>query len=252
MSMSASQPPKIDSTPWSGQPAADGGHRPGLQGEQASVLFSTNVDHVQRICKFVCHFHSPFLAWLKVTVDIAEGVASDDSSFMPRGMPIGKLFSLDVEVRSIVVNVKKISRHLKQSRREKNVPKNLLLSASTKLSYLPVPPPKLDVMTVDVLLRLFNRGFIVRAIQHNGFEKMPVIANQVDPVIGHGAPPRIEPLRANMIRKAILVCSLLNLAKGRLQNWTGGQATPPRLYTGRLRRSPRPRVSLPSSILTTA
>jgi hypothetical protein len=69
--------------------------------------------------EFVCDFHSPIVSRLQSAVEALQRLASHDGRFLPRLMLIGKLFAFLIDVRGVVVDVKKVSRHKQKTTSER-------------------------------------------------------------------------------------------------------------------------------------
>jgi len=74
-------------------------------------LFGADVDHVERVCKFVRHLQPPFPPRLEVAVEIADGISSDTCRFPPSYMLVRQFFAYSIDARTVMVNVEKVSRH---------------------------------------------------------------------------------------------------------------------------------------------
>jgi hypothetical protein len=65
--------------------------------------------------ELVGHLHSPIVAGLQPAVDALKYLASGDRSLFPRCVRVWQLFTLQVGLMRIVIDMEKITRHLEQA-----------------------------------------------------------------------------------------------------------------------------------------
>jgi hypothetical protein len=71
-----------------------------------------------------------------------------------------------------------------------------LIRLAIKLGYHALALPKLDILAVDELLCGFNGRVVVRAIKLDRADKMAIVADDVNPIIGqlrHPLPQEVAP-----------------------------------------------------------
>jgi hypothetical protein len=73
-------------------------------------------DEVKRVRKFVCQFHSPILARLRLAIEALQLLTRSHGCFFPCRMPVGQFFSDRILLGLLAENVKEVPRHISLSR----------------------------------------------------------------------------------------------------------------------------------------
>jgi hypothetical protein len=78
-----------------------------------SGLFYMDVQNIKRVGEFVSHFHTPSTIGLELAIQTLQSLTSHNSCFFPSRVMVRKILAFVIELGLMVIDVKKVSRHLK-------------------------------------------------------------------------------------------------------------------------------------------